>query len=98
MHHDTQLVCYPFCHIKPMEFIVQKGRETMIVLLRVTDHAGSSVEHSLQLIGVCIGRPCIDCIAVVDASCHKSVHELVLNTADVLSSDLRMRHMWLRSQ
>ena len=67
VQHDTQLVCYPFWHIKPMEFIVQKGRETTVILLRVTNHAGISVEHLLQLIGDCLWRPCIDCNAVVDA-------------------------------
>ena len=27
VYHDAQLVCYPFWHIEPMKFIVQKGRD-----------------------------------------------------------------------
>ena len=58
-----------------MKLVVSKCRQTAIKLPCVTDHTGGSIEHSLQLVGNRLRRPCIDCIAIVDASRNKSMHE-----------------------
>ena len=59
----------------PNEVIVDEWRQTAIKLPCVTDHTGGSIEHSLQLVGNRLRRPCIDCVAIVDVRRHKSVHE-----------------------
>jgi len=88
VHHNAHLVrLHHFWHIKPMEFIVQKGRETTIVL--TTRAAALSIRCSLSVIvswffskylamdirPLLPGRPSLDRIAVVDAWFHKSMHE-----------------------
>jgi len=64
-------------HVQPMKLVVEEWRQTAMELPCVTDHTGGSIEHSLQLVGdpVRLRRPCIDCVAIVDARRNKSMHE-----------------------
>jgi len=67
VYHDAQLIGDSLWHVQPMELIVQKCRQTMVELPCVTDHTCGRIEHSLKLVSNRLRRPCIECIAVVDA-------------------------------
>ena len=67
VHHDGQLVGDPLWHVQPMELTVKYCRQTTVALPRVTDDTGGGINDSLQRISDRLRRPCIECIAVVDA-------------------------------
>jgi len=74
VHHDAQLIDDSLWHVQPMEFIVQECRRAAVELPCVTDHTCGRIKHSLQLVCDRL-RPCIECIAIVDARRNKSMNE-----------------------
>jgi len=75
VHHDAQLIDDYLWHVQPMELIVQECRQTAVERPCVTGHMCGRIEHSLQLVSDRLRRPCIQCIATVDARRNKSMNE-----------------------